>query len=104
MFTAMLPVDVATVGLMFRLAANVAAAVLAIVPQISSIRERPTGFGESFVAQPGGIEHKVFVPATPVIAAIVVKVFFVTGAPRLYSSSAWVPVVKLTGYSDQMKS
>ncbi len=76
----MLPVDVATVGLTFRFAANVAAAVLAIVPQTSSISDRPTGLGLSLIAHPGGIEQIVFVPATPVIAAIVVYVFLVTDA------------------------
>src|SRR5437762_6869496 len=95
----MLPVEVATVGLTFRLAANVAAAVLAIVPQMSSIRARPTGFGQSLSAQPPGIEQTVFVPATPVIAAIAVYVFFVTEAGSVYSSSAWVPVTPDTGHS-----
>src|SRR6266704_45943 len=85
---AILPVDVATVGLILSAPANVAAEVVAIVPNASSSNTRPTGFGVSLASQPPGIEHTVFVPATPEYAAMLVYVFLVTAAGMTYSSSA----------------
>src|SRR5262245_10059325 len=52
--------------------ASVAALVVAVVPITFRYSDRPTGFGESFSSHPGGTEHTVFVPRTPVNAACVV--------------------------------
>src|SRR5215831_1210119 len=91
----MFPVEVPAVGLTLIALANVADAVFAIVPNAFRYSDRPTGFTPPLISHPGGIEHTVFVPSTPVYAAIVVYVFFVTAVGRVYSSSAWVPVMKL---------
>src|SRR6516164_1589778 len=84
--------------------ARVAAAVVAVVPHISSSSDRPTGFG--FVpdrSQFAGILHTVLVPRTPVNAACVVYVFLVMLDVSVYSSSAWVPVLNDI-YCDQITS
>src|SRR5579859_993851 len=70
--TLIFPVEVPAVGLTFSATASVAAEVVAVFPKTSSSRERPTGLGLSMAAQPAGIEHTVFVPRTPVNAAMVV--------------------------------
>ena len=57
-----------------------AADVVAMVPLQTRYRDRPTGLGLSVAKYPAGSAHTVFVPITPLNAASVVYVFFVTAA------------------------